>query len=91
MLTIDRLIALKDVIKWNQVFREAGLNSSTMRSAMHYRRELRGSEVLALTDALARRGLHVLDGQQYDLFASGSGQEGSSDSDGAEHKSSHAD
>lgn len=69
MLTIELVIALKDVVKWHTVFTEAGLNASTMRSAMYHRRPLRENEATALTEALARRGLLVTNTQQYDLFA----------------------
>lgn len=57
MLTIERLIQLKGVIKWNAVFCEAGLNPNTMRSAVHHRRELRADEVTALLHVLERHGL----------------------------------
>lgn len=67
MLTIDKVIALKDVVKWHTVFSEAGLNASTMRSAMHYRRPLRVEEAAALTEALAQRGIVLTQAQQQDL------------------------
>ena len=66
VLTIERVVALKDVIKWHHVFLEAGLNPSTMRSAMHTRRPLRDDEVSALSSALVRRGIHVC--EQTELF-----------------------
>jgi len=57
VLSIDRLIRLKGVIKWNAVFAEAGLNPNTMRSAVHHHRELREEEASAITEVLARNGL----------------------------------
>lgn len=57
MLTIERLIELKGVIKWNAVFGEAGLNPNTMRSAVHHQRELRADEAHALVSVLERHGL----------------------------------
>lgn len=57
MLTIDRLIELKGVIKWNAVFGQAGLNPNTMRSAVHHRRELRLDEAEALIEVLKRYGV----------------------------------
>lgn len=59
MLTIDRLIELKGVIKWNAVFCEAGLNPNTMRSAVHNRRELRRAEVVALMRVLSEHGISL--------------------------------
>lgn len=59
MLTIERIIELKGVIKWNAVFCEAGLNPNTMRSAVHTRRELRRSEVAALLRVLSRHGISL--------------------------------
>jgi hypothetical protein len=60
VLSIDRLIELKGVIKWNAVFAAAGLNPNTMRSAVHHQRDLRGEEVAAILEVLSRYGL-VLD------------------------------
>ena len=57
MLSIDRLIKLKGVIKWNAVFAEAGLNPNTMRSAVHHQRELREEEASAIVEVLSRHGL----------------------------------
>lgn len=57
MLTIERLVELKGVIKWNAVFGEAGLNPNTMRSAVHHQRELRADEAKALVEVLRRHGL----------------------------------
>lgn len=57
MLSIDRLIELKGVIKWNAVFEEAGLNPNTMRSAVHHQRELREAEASAILDVLRGYGL----------------------------------
>ena len=34
MLTISRIIELRDIIKWTPLFRAAGLNDSTLRSAI---------------------------------------------------------
>jgi hypothetical protein len=59
VLTIDRLVKLKGVIKWNAVFGEAGLNPNTMRSAVHHHRELRAEEAVALVDVLSRYGLSL--------------------------------
>lgn len=59
MLTIDRLIELKGVIKWNAVFGEAGLNPNTMRSAVHHQRELRPDEAQALLAVLRNHGLDL--------------------------------
>lgn len=59
MLTIDRIIDLKSVIKWNAVFCEAGLNPNTMRSAMHNGRELRRDEVAALMHVLRDHGIRL--------------------------------
>lgn len=69
MLTIERLIELKGVIKWNSVFLEAGLNPNTMRSAVHNRRELRRDEVAALVRVLSRYGVTVDSLTQPSLFA----------------------
>ena len=57
MLSIDRLIELKGVIKWNAVFAEAGLNPNTMRSAVHHQRQLREEEASAILEVLGRHGL----------------------------------
>jgi hypothetical protein len=57
VLTIERLVELKGVIKWNAVFGEAGLNPNTMRSAVHHQRELRADEAKALVEVLRRHGL----------------------------------
>lgn len=57
MFTIDRLIELKGVIKWNAVFAEAGLNPNTMRSAVHHQRDLREEEASAILAVLSRYGL----------------------------------
>ena len=59
MLTINRLIELKGVIKWNAVFCEAGLNPNTMRSAIHNRRELRRDEVAVLLRVLRKYGVSL--------------------------------
>lgn len=59
MLTIDRLIELKGVIKWNAVFGEAGLNPNTMRSAVHNQRQLRPDEAEALLEVLCNYGLSL--------------------------------
>ena len=59
MLSIDRLIELKSVIKWNAVFAEAGLNPNTMRSAVHHQRELREEEISAILEVLRGYGLVV--------------------------------
>lgn len=57
MLTIHRVIELKDVIRWSPVFRAAGLNENTMRSAMHHGRELRPAEAEAIAKVLRERGV----------------------------------
>ncbi|GEM_PF-6368823 len=59
MLSIDRVIELKGVIKWHAVFCEAGLNPNTMRSAVHNRRELRRDEAAALLRVLRKYGIHL--------------------------------
>ncbi len=59
MLTIDRLIELKDVVKWNAVFSKAGLNPNTMRSAVHNRRELRRHEVAAILRVMREQGISL--------------------------------
>lgn len=59
MLTIERLIELKGVIKWNAVFGEAGLNPNTMRSAVHHQRELRAEEAEALVGVLKKHGVRL--------------------------------
>ncbi len=59
MLTIERLIELKGVIKWHAVFCEAGLNPNTMRSAVHHRRELRRDEAAALMRVLNAYGVRL--------------------------------
>jgi hypothetical protein len=59
VLSIDRLIELKGVIKWNAVFSEAGLNPNTMRSAVHHQRELREEEASAILEVLKGYGLEV--------------------------------
>ena len=57
MLTIRRVIDLKDVVRWTPVFRAAGLNENTMRSAMHNKRELRPEEAEAIEQVLLERGV----------------------------------
>jgi hypothetical protein len=69
MLDINRLIQLKGVIKWNSVFNEAGLNPNTMRSAVHNRRELRRSEVVALMRVLREHGIILDPPVEPSLFA----------------------
>ncbi len=69
MLTIDRVIELKDLIKWHTVFCEAGLNSNTMRSAIRNRRELRKEEAAAIVKTLAHRGICFRFDDQKRLFA----------------------
>ena len=69
MLTIDRIIELKDIIKWNSVFCEAGLNPNTMRSAVHHRRELRREEAIALMRVLNRYGIRFHAPAEPSLFA----------------------
>lgn len=64
MLTIRRVIELKDVIRWSPVFRAAGLNENTMRSAIHHRRELRPDEAEAIAQVLQERGIYVHPVQQ---------------------------
>ena len=59
MLTTRRLIELKEVIRWSAVFRAAGLNANTMRSAMHYGRELRPDEAEAIAQALQEQGVYL--------------------------------
>lgn len=59
MLTVERIIELKGVIKWNAVFCEAGLNPNTMRSAVHNRRELRRDEVAAILRVLRKHGINL--------------------------------
>lgn len=59
MLTIDRIIDLKGLIKWNAVYCEAGLNPNTMRSAVHNRRELRRDEAAALMGVLRSHGIRL--------------------------------
>lgn len=66
MLTIRRVIELKDVIRWSPVFRAAGLNENTMRSAIHHGRELRPEEAEAIMRVLLARGV-VLDSVQQRL------------------------
>lgn len=65
MLTIHRVIDLKDVVRWSPVFRAAGLNENTMRSAMHHKRELRPEEAHAIEQVLLERGvaLHAIQQQ----------------------------
>ena len=70
MLTIDRIIELKDFIRWNVVFRAAGLNENTMRSAMHNRRELRPEESEALLRALNKEGIYIHPAQKEMEFSS---------------------
>ncbi len=68
MITIDQIIALKGVIKWNAVFIEARLNPNTMRSAIHNKRELRREEAVALMRTLSKHGV-ILDSRiQTSLF-----------------------
>ncbi len=74
MLSIDRVIELKGVIKWNAVFCEAGLNPNTMRSAVHNRRELRRDEAAALLRVLRQYGI-LLDGPTEPTLFSESGAE----------------
>ena len=69
MLTIDRLIKLKGIVKWNAVFCEAGLNPNTMRSAVHNRRELRRDEVAAILRVLRRYGISLDAPVEPTLFA----------------------
>lgn len=64
MLTIHRVIELKDVIRWSPVFRAAGLNENTMRSAMHHGRELRPEEAEAIAKVLRERGVCLYPVQQ---------------------------
>lgn len=64
MLTIRRVIDLKDIVRWAPVFRAAGLNANTMRSAMHNKRELRLEEAKAIEQALLERGVAVHPVQQ---------------------------
>lgn len=68
MLTIERILELKDVIKWNSVFCDAGLNANTMRSAMHHKRPLRPHEIHALIQALASKGIFLSESKQLTLF-----------------------
>ncbi len=64
MLTISRIIELGDIIKWTPLFRAAGLNDSTLRSAMRNRRELHPEESEALTRVLLERGVRLFPSQQ---------------------------
>ena len=64
MLTMRHVIELKDVIRWSAVFRAAGLNENTMRSAMHHGRELRPGEAEAIAEALRKRGVYLHPVQQ---------------------------
>lgn len=57
MLSIDRIIELKGVIKWSAVFAAAGLNPNTMRGAVHLQRELRVEEATAILTVLEAYGL----------------------------------
>ena len=59
MLSIERIVELKGVIKWHAVFCEADLNPNTMRSAIHNRRELRKSEATALLRVLRKYGVKL--------------------------------
>lgn len=69
MLTIKHIIELKEIIKWHTVFCEAGLNSNTMRSAMHNERELRPEEVNAILNTLSQKGIVLIKQGQRELFA----------------------
>lgn len=69
MLSIEKIIELKGVIKWNAVFCEAGLNPNTMRSAVHNRRELRRDEVAALMRVLSGHGISLEAPAEPSLFA----------------------
>lgn len=68
MLTTERIVELKGVIKWNAVFCEAGLNPNTMRSAVHNRRELRRDEAVALLRVLRTYGINLDAPDQLTLF-----------------------
>lgn len=68
MLSIRRIIELKDIIRWAPVFRAAGLNENTMRSAMHHGRELRSEEAEAIAQALLKRGVYFHPIQQHFEF-----------------------
>lgn len=84
MLSIERLIGLKTVIKWNAVFAEAGLNPNTMRSAIHNRRDLRKREVAALMRVLKQNGIVLEPLQEPTLFPDRIGDEPGNSHNGVE-------
>lgn len=64
MLTIRKLNELKEIIRWAPLFRAAGLNESTMRSAMYHERELKPEEASAIEKELVERGVCIYPRQQ---------------------------
>ena len=66
---MERIIELKEVIRWSPIFRAAGLNENTMRSAMHHRRELRPEEAEAIAEALEEKGIYVSPTQKQFQFS----------------------
>ena len=68
MIDIVHLNKLSKFIKWNAVFKEAGLNANTMRSAMHHGRELRKEEVASILRVLRQNGIQISVSTQSNLF-----------------------
>ena len=68
MLSMSRLIQLRPFVKWNAVFKAAGLNPNTMRSAMWSRRRLTEEESEAILSLLEKHGIRISEKEQGELF-----------------------